>query len=278
MKMAAATATIDSPPAPPPWSLHGDASALIFRDGVLAFLRYADSNVGAYDELLWLEPFKMGAGGRRHRTTRVFVSTERSAHCGRENWGPPKELAVFGVAPSGSNSAQVGVKCRDQHVVSFTVDWSQSALPVDIGILPRRARTLVQVCAGRCFEMVPHLRGRLHLARFGDLTVNAHLLPGTHEPVEARLLPARVGAARSRAKGLGHDLNDNGALIRLDRPIGAAARIDVEDARANVVEPQLACELQRMLYGLQEDAVSRGGHILVLHGSWSGEPFSLCRF
>ena len=91
-------------PVPPPWSLQGDATLILYRRGVLAFIRYAESNVGPYQELLWLAPFRQGPGGRAHTIPKIFVSSEPSARSGRANWGLPKELAVFAVDAMGPSS------------------------------------------------------------------------------------------------------------------------------------------------------------------------------
>lgn len=162
---------------PPPWNLHGDASLIVYRRGILAFIRYAGSNVGPYQELLWLAPFRRGPGGRAHRVPRIFVSTQASAWNGRANWGLPKELAVFRVEPLGPRVERVQVSRPGQPIVSFVRSWPDWALPFAADRIPARLRRLVQTSAGLCFETVPEGRGRFALAPVCELEVNRELLP-----------------------------------------------------------------------------------------------------
>jgi hypothetical protein len=186
---------------PPPWHLHGDAYGLLVwmpkrapqlgeppstsraqpqhsGPGLMAFIRYDDSEVGPYDELLWLQPCAHGAGRAwRPSVTRIFVSTEPSVYNGRVNWGLPKELASFSVRPLSGGSLHVEVTSGGEPVASFTFSSGQRWLPFETRLIPRPWRTLVQELEGRRFKTVPRLRGRLHRARSSELVVNPALFP-----------------------------------------------------------------------------------------------------
>jgi Acetoacetate decarboxylase (ADC) len=164
-------------PVPPPWRLRGDATLILYRRGVLAFIRYAESNVGPYQELLWLAPFRRGPAGRAHTIPQIFVSSEPSARSGRANWGLPKELAVFAVEALGPRSERVTVSRAGQRIVAFVRSWPRWALPLDATRIPARLRRLVQTSAGRRFETVPEGRGRCAVTCVSDLEVNGELLP-----------------------------------------------------------------------------------------------------
>jgi acetoacetate decarboxylase len=187
-------------PVPPPWTLQGDAHLLLawmppgapagaqlvpagctLRPrgvGAFIFIRYAASNVGPYDELLWLPPWGLRFDGVwRHSVTRIFVSSEASLVNGRANWGIPKELARFSVTPLGPCAAAVHVSAGTAPVASFTIAWSRRSVPANLGALPVAARTLVQELGGRRFQLAPSARGCLHATRFSDLDVNATLFP-----------------------------------------------------------------------------------------------------
>lgn len=166
--------------APPPWTLRGDATLIPFRRGVLAFVRYTESNVGPYDELLWLAPLRRGPGGRAHRVTAIFVSSAASVHAGRANWGLPKQLAVFHVSTLQAELQRVEVTLEQQPLASFVRHCPRGMLPLDAGKLPRRMRRLVQLHEGRCFETVPEARGKLQVTRASELVVNRLLLPDAH--------------------------------------------------------------------------------------------------
>jgi hypothetical protein len=162
---------------PAPWTLRGSAIALVFRRGVLAFIRYTESNVGPYDELLWLAPFQRGPEGRAHQVPAIFVSSQASAQSGRANWGLPKELAEFRVSALTAESELVQVTRAGRHIASFVRGRPHGRLPVEFSKLPARARRLVQISDGRGFHTVPAARARLGLTLVSDLQVNRELLP-----------------------------------------------------------------------------------------------------
>ncbi|KAJ3286551.1 hypothetical protein HK104_008982 [Borealophlyctis nickersoniae] len=74
--------------------------------GGVMIIRYDNSPVGAYDELIFVAPFKsrprkndIDPGEKRlaeaRRLPRIYVSSEASLRNGRVNWGIRKELADF---------------------------------------------------------------------------------------------------------------------------------------------------------------------------------------
>jgi hypothetical protein len=192
--------------APPPWRLRGDATAIFFPRGILLFVRYADSNVGPYDELLWLELFQRSPAGRGHHVPLIFVSSDASAQSGRANWGLPKELAEFRVSVLDADLEAVLVTRAGQHVAAFVRGRRPGRLPIDLGRLPGALRRLLQISEGRVFATVPEARGRISLTRVFDLQVNRQLLPhagssrwrlGAHlSSFELRFPAARISELR----------------------------------------------------------------------------------
>ncbi|HEU4580634.1 MAG TPA: acetoacetate decarboxylase family protein [Polyangiaceae bacterium] len=163
--------------APAPWTLRGNATLICQRRGILAFVQYTESNVGPYDELLWLAPFQRGPAGRAHQVPAIFVSSEASAHNGRINWGLPKELARFELTRLGTDRELVRVTRGEETVASFARTVPRTGLPLDLRLLPRRARTLVQVLDGFCFETAPAARGAVRLTSVSQLRVHGDWLP-----------------------------------------------------------------------------------------------------
>jgi hypothetical protein len=166
--------------AAPPWELRGEATVIPYRRGILAFIRYTESNVGPYDELLWLRPFQREPAGRVHHVSPIFVSSEASVYNGRVNWGLPKELAVFRVSSLRRGCQSVEVSRSGQLIASFARSCPRGALALDSRSIPRRARRLVQLSGGRRFETVPEARGHCSLIRVTRLRVNRELLPDAH--------------------------------------------------------------------------------------------------
>jgi hypothetical protein len=175
--------------APAPWKLEGDAHVALLwlppagearvaegitlrRGGlsILAFLRYHRSDVGPYDELLWLMPWGLRSGTwHRHTVRRIYVSSEASLENGRRNWGMPKELAHFDVQRLGRAAQGVRVTTPAGNVASFVIEPGRHALPITSRPLPEAVRRLAQVDEQRLLEFAPHVRGRVSRARLSEL-------------------------------------------------------------------------------------------------------------
>lgn len=56
-------------------------------------VKYEDSDVGPYNELLFIPGLFKIEGKIRMMVTKIYVDSEASVHNGRNNWGIPKELA-----------------------------------------------------------------------------------------------------------------------------------------------------------------------------------------
>ena len=97
-------------------------------------VRYADSPVGPYDELLWLEAVKTRQGWRP-RVQQIVVSSAESVAGGRHNWAMPKTLARFDWS---AGRVEVG------GVVLAFSGVQGAGVPVSLRLLPRLLRTLSQ--------------------------------------------------------------------------------------------------------------------------------------
>ncbi|KAI9035294.1 uncharacterized protein KD926_003766 [Aspergillus affinis] len=73
---------------------------------VCVIVRYTESPIGAYDEVLWIPgTFKLpGPDHETYRATRAYVSTVDSVYNGRKNWNVPKKCAKFEFTPSEEGS------------------------------------------------------------------------------------------------------------------------------------------------------------------------------
>ncbi|KAF3923313.1 hypothetical protein ABW21_db0202909 [Orbilia brochopaga] len=74
--------------------------------GLIMIVRYKDSPVGSYDELLFAPGFftTPHASSSRYRITNIYVSCKETAYNGRRNWNIPKHLAVFNFDTSPTTS------------------------------------------------------------------------------------------------------------------------------------------------------------------------------
>ncbi|EJD36013.1 hypothetical protein AURDEDRAFT_74728 [Auricularia subglabra TFB-10046 SS5] len=131
------------PEAPGPWHLEGDIYWMLLKplkyvpagayapleepkdddphdrtrrflggQGVVWIVRYTESPVGPYDELIYLPgDFITPSGGKAARITRIYVSTAESVYNGawRRNWNIPKHIARFSFTPQENNRTLIEV-------------------------------------------------------------------------------------------------------------------------------------------------------------------------
>ncbi|EEQ87517.1 uncharacterized protein BDCG_02637 [Blastomyces dermatitidis ER-3] len=80
-----------------------------FKGGActVMIVRYLESPVGPYDEILWIPGWFEVPGKKTSnpRVTRIYVSRKESIYNGRKNWNIPKHLASFKFVPSDTPSS-----------------------------------------------------------------------------------------------------------------------------------------------------------------------------
>lgn len=196
---------------PPPWETTADAvlwahpataaastvlppgvrARRVVRFAVAGFVRYHDTPVGAYDELL-ASPTLVRGGLWRLHVPLIAVDSLASLHAGRAHWALPKTLAAF----SGAPAARSSVEARGS-------GWSLHAAVAARGpSVPAWMRvSLAQVrSTGEVVTFPATFRGPVRLARV-EVTVGESasfadwLLPGRHlgvllRDVRIRLRPA----------------------------------------------------------------------------------------
>ncbi|UQN06903.1 acetoacetate decarboxylase family protein [Deinococcus sp. QL22] len=136
--------------APPPWTLHGRAVIALYGKhaeaalGALMLVRYKDSPVGPYDELLWATAPNPSPVGPRPQVHNIVVSTEASVRWGRHNWGIPKGLARFEWQQEGQTT-QVRIHAPEGHLLAHLAYRTRGiSLPVSTIPVPAQFRTLAQ--------------------------------------------------------------------------------------------------------------------------------------
>jgi hypothetical protein len=183
--------------APPPWHLVGDGFIWLFhfapdfvernggltdwqraslknRLGAVMLVDYRETNIGPYRELLFIPGQFQPGGWRSFSISKIYVSTEASVRYGIENWGIPKELAVF-VRDRRNGSAQVFSVMRD----GWTIFSSQLApfgprFPISSSLVPL---TVAQERRGDLLITRSTARGWARLCRVRDLRVDARHFP-----------------------------------------------------------------------------------------------------
>ncbi|RDA88717.1 hypothetical protein CP532_4065 [Ophiocordyceps camponoti-leonardi (nom. inval.)] len=111
--------------------------------GMIQIIRYHDSPVGPYDEMLvvpgsfdWVRRRPDGKEelGRNPRISRIYVSQRQTCHNGRINWGCPKHLARFewsedDAAANDENSGAMTVKVFPHDTTGDRSEASPSPVP-----------------------------------------------------------------------------------------------------------------------------------------------------
>lgn len=193
--------------APPPWSLHATAYTLFCwlpkrmgpreqfvpdgargRDGgpaLVALVRYLDSPVGPYDELLFMPLYGVQiAGAWCTSFTKIYVSTEASVRNGRRNWGIPKERARFEweYEPADVHGVR-GVRARVYALEGpcfaelSLCTWGRCALPVSTCGVPAALRTTTQLYEGARYAMAVQSRASVRRARVRALDFDPASFP-----------------------------------------------------------------------------------------------------
>lgn len=98
--------------------------------GFIIIVRYSKSNVGPYDEILFV-PGKVKFMNKLFYTiSNIFVSTKKSVVNGKKNWGIPKKLAKFKFEKSSSCTDRVIIKKEDKIFLDIVLKHSKIKFPI----------------------------------------------------------------------------------------------------------------------------------------------------
>ncbi|HEX4878792.1 MAG TPA: acetoacetate decarboxylase family protein [Limnobacter sp.] len=190
----------DTPACPAPWQLHGNGLIVLLKNSteraladpaidkamvphlrshyaVLMLVNYEQSNVGPYQELLYI-PGSALIDGRRHLTiSNIWVSSQASVDNGRRNWGIPKQLANFNWQTQPDGGQRVRVEHAGQTLIDLRYHGKGWACPVHTAFVPGFMRTLVQSLDGQRYVYTPSAKGRCKLASIQQLSTPSSLFP-----------------------------------------------------------------------------------------------------
>lgn len=150
---------------------------------IVMFVSYKQSNIGPYDELLFL-PLKKFDLSTAHQVkeftiTRIFVSSEASVEGGRKLWGTPKQLARFKVIDLSSGGKEVSLYRPNQNspFVRFRFHDYGPSLPFNSKVIPFFLRRIGQCRDGKTFRFLPSAKGTQKFTRFSDFEINPEEFP-----------------------------------------------------------------------------------------------------
>lgn len=189
----------------PPWLLQGEAyilnywlsssalkQAQIFGLTPSAFgrvvqvmlVRYAQSPIGAYDELLILDHPVLQQRVLSN-IPKIFVSTESSVQHGQQLWGIPKELATFEWQTHAQQST-CNIRQADLELcIRFEQHAKGRCINVNSQYLPAALLKITQMWQGECYRFSPSFRGQLIPLKQVSWQPNSSLFPDVSQ---ARLL------------------------------------------------------------------------------------------
>jgi hypothetical protein len=187
--------------APAPWALMGSGYIILLklsRDfvetygfvpdslkgsftggfGTVMYVDYIYSDVGPYQELLFI-PGTFGFMGKNFFSiTKIFVSTLESVVNGQTNWGMPKELADFERESLDPSTECIRIFKDGSRAVELTFRSYNLRLPVTTGLVPPAWRTLAHHHEGKTFLATPVARGSIAPARLVDCSIKESFFPG----------------------------------------------------------------------------------------------------
>jgi hypothetical protein len=193
--------------APAPWRLTGKAyvvfynlSAASIRDpgivpehlqplylggpAAVMLVDYASSNVGPYQELLFIPGRFCLRAHSGYTVTQIYVSTPESAFNGRVNWGLPKQVARFETLPvEGKRKKMIRVYDQETLLMAVSLKHGRLAFPVWIDPIPFH---LLQEMESNIYKTSLKGRGVGHLAQV------SHFYGGTGQFPDLSSYPNRA--------------------------------------------------------------------------------------
>ncbi|CAF1400424.1 unnamed protein product [Rotaria magnacalcarata] len=153
--------------APAPWSLNGSKAYLFIHGsrpiqesfnenpdpirspfcggmGGMLLVRYTDSPVGPYDELLFIPGYYQFRDKNYYRISQIYVSSIDSVVNGRRNWNVPKKLARF-CWTDNDTCVKIFLPECDEPFCTIRVRPRLYCIPVSSAIIPSSFRTFLQI-------------------------------------------------------------------------------------------------------------------------------------
>ncbi|WP_062544993.1 acetoacetate decarboxylase family protein [Rufibacter tibetensis] len=187
--------------APAPWSLTGDGIIWLYTFpksfneqygfladfqkttykagiGAVLLMNYHTSDVGPYQELLFMPALFKIKGKLCFSVSKIYVSTDASAWNGRVNWGIPKELADFKMnrLPNGLLTAEV--QQDDQTFFSTQLIPVGPQLPINSVVVP--GTRIVQQHENKFLFTKPEVQGQGQLALNKNIWADERFFPPVH--------------------------------------------------------------------------------------------------
>ncbi len=187
-----------------PWHLTGNAYAMIYKFpkefvmengfmedfqksrflgyfGTVMLVDYESSNVGKYQELLFIPGMFTFDWAKVFSISKIYVSSDESILNGRKNWGIPKEKADFEWLNEADGKTSVKVRLDNKVIFEAKFNKSFLSFPLKSNWLSFK---LAQKSENDLMITPFNFNGKMKLSK-----VNKVLVDGTHFPDVSRLSP-----------------------------------------------------------------------------------------
>lgn len=161
---------------PPPWQLTGNGLILLLRlnrrwrekhglheyqgpIGALMCVDYKSSPVGGYREILFIPGRLQNSKGNHFSIHTIYVDSEDSMIGGQQNWGIPKDLAVFEWSQH-TRTQQVTIS-KDSASATIQLKGLPIKFPINSSLIPL---TIFQQRHNELFWTKPTAKGLVELA------------------------------------------------------------------------------------------------------------------
>ena len=143
--------------------------------GAVMMVDYASSNVGPYQELLFI-PALFQLGGRwTFSISKIWVSTEDSQLNGQRNWGIPKELANFETSQGDSGIQNFRVSNKNNTFFEASIKAGGFPLPFSSRLLP--LTRIAQLEQQQLLLTNIQARGHARFAKLQSVAANEDYFP-----------------------------------------------------------------------------------------------------
>ena len=144
--------------------------------GIIMYVDYISSDVGPYQELLFI-PGMFSFNNRNYFSiTKIYVSTTKSVINGQNNWGIPKEYADFEFVEKNSFD-YVRIR-KDNHIFAeLSFNSYPCSIPCTTTLVPSGLHTLAHHYKEKTYLTTPKARGAISFAKLTGVTIDESFFP-----------------------------------------------------------------------------------------------------
>ena len=152
--------------------------------GAIMIMDYFESNVGPYQELLFIPGKFIYNNKKYYSITKIYVSSMESVVNGKENWGMPKQFANFNF---NDDFSKISVDIEGINILDFKANYRHLKFPLSTKLVPL---PLVQRYNKKDYYTKFFGKGKARFAKVKKLKINSTLFPKVED--QRRLFSLRI--------------------------------------------------------------------------------------